>query len=98
MEAGMSLDRFRILDNLDRVVAGHFSYDKDDDAARKHADIFAAQAGTTKLDIWSGQRQIPRTSLAETDHIAPRPPGSSYYGLRRRKMPCRRAFFRLWNM
>jgi len=52
--------RFRILDKSDRVIAGQYSYCEDDDLARKHAEILAAQTRHPSIEIWQDQREVPR--------------------------------------
>jgi hypothetical protein len=57
----MPIYRFRILDNGNRIIAGQYSHCKDDDAAREHADILAAQFKGPSVEIWSEQqREVPR--------------------------------------
>src|SRR5262249_47368244 len=50
--------RFRFLDKLDRVIAGHYSRCEDDDAARAYADVLAAQIGNSNIEISSGDRPV----------------------------------------
>ena len=56
----MPIYRFRILDKFDRVIAGQYSHRIDDDAARDHANIFAAEIKNLSVEIWNDQRQVPR--------------------------------------
>ena len=57
----MPIYRFRILDIGNRVTAGQYSHCKDDDAAREHADILAAQVKGLSVEIWSDQYgEVPR--------------------------------------
>ena len=56
----MPIYRFRILDETKHVIAGQYSHCNDDDAARRHADIFAAQARSPNIVIWDDDRQVLR--------------------------------------
>jgi hypothetical protein len=55
----MPIYRFRILGRSDQVIAGQYSHCKDDDAARQHADILAAQRRYSNIVIWDDDRQVP---------------------------------------
>ena len=56
----MPIYRIRILDDRDRIIAGQYSYLKDDEAARERAAALAAQAKHSNIQIWSSDRQVPR--------------------------------------
>jgi hypothetical protein len=56
----MPIYRFRLLDQFDSVIAGQFIHCNDDDAAREHADILAAQVKGLAIEIWSDEKQVPR--------------------------------------
>src|SRR5262249_22192316 len=69
--------RFRFLDKLDRVIAGHYSRCEDDDAARAYADVLAAQIGNSNIEISTGDRPVSREAsdpLRATAVDNPRPP------------------------
>ena len=53
----MPIYRFRILDNGNRAIAGQYSHCKNDDAAREHAEILAAQVKGCSVEIWSDQQR-----------------------------------------
>src|SRR5262245_8483398 len=72
----MPIYRFRILDKLDRVIAGQYSYCSDDDAARRHADILAARTRRHDIAIWQGDRLVPR----EVQDVAASLPRAPYQG------------------
>jgi hypothetical protein len=56
----MPIYRFRILGGSDQVIAGQYSHCKDDDAARRHADILATRNRNSNIVIWDYDRQVPR--------------------------------------
>jgi hypothetical protein len=56
----MPIYRFRILNSSDQVIAGQYSHCKDDDVARRHADMLAAQSRNSNIVIWDDDRQVPR--------------------------------------
>jgi hypothetical protein len=58
----MPIYRFRILDNGNRVIAGQYSPCADDDAAREHAEILAAQAKGLGIEIWCDAHEVSRSS------------------------------------
>ena len=56
----MPIYRIRILDDRDRIIAGQYSYLKDDQTARERAAALAAQTMHSNIQIWSNDRQVPR--------------------------------------
>ena len=89
----MPICRFRILDNGNRVIAGQYSHCKDDDAAREHADILAAQVKGLGAEIWSDQqrevvRKCPEALTPADDSGSKRDPsGWRAYRPYQRKSP-----------
>jgi hypothetical protein len=87
----MPIYRFRILDKGNRITAGQYSHCKDDDAAREHADILAAQIKDLSVEVWSDQqREVPRKrpdALTSADDSGPErdPSGWRPYRPYRRK-------------
>jgi hypothetical protein len=83
----MPIYRFRILDKFDRVIAGQHSLCENDDAARRHAEILAAQTRHSEIEIWHDQRQVLRISrpdaLTPTDEGGP--PKPHRFGQRRQQ-------------
>ena len=57
----MPIYRFRILDEFDHVIAGQYSHCKDDDAARRHANILAALSRNSNIEIWDCDLPVLRT-------------------------------------
>ena len=66
----MPIYRFRILDKSDRVIAGQHWHCADDDVARRHAEILAAQTRHSSIEIWRDAQQVPRISPAEALPLA----------------------------
>ena len=56
----MPVYRFRFLDKLGRVIAGHYGRCEDDNAARAYADALAAKTGNSNIEISSGDRPVSR--------------------------------------
>jgi hypothetical protein len=61
----MPIYRFRILDRFDRVIAGQHSHCEDDDVARRHSQILAAQTRHPNIEIWHDQRRVPEERSAQ---------------------------------
>ena len=66
----MPIYRFRILDKSDRVIAGQHWHCEDDDVARRHAEILAAQTKHSCIEIWRDAQQVPRISPADALPLA----------------------------
>jgi len=66
----MPLYRFRILGKFGRFIGGQFTRWKDDDAARRHAAVLAAQAGGRTVEIWRGKQRVPPVRRQPTGPLA----------------------------
>ena len=78
----MPIYRFRILDETKHVIAGQYSHCNDDDAARRHAEILAAQTRNPNIVIWDDDRQVFREHVAL---VAKRRPAKKARSLRARQ-------------